>query len=133
MPIQEDILHSAGAVREHFNAGDYIFREGDRPLYYYQILIGNVKLNRYIDGKEFIQDELSDNHSIGEAMLILGKAYPLNAVALSDCTVLKISTEHFFHLLHLHPHIFLDIYSALADASFENAVMMDSITSKSME
>lgn len=133
MPIQKDILYSAGALREHFNAGDYIFREGDMPLYYYQILTGNVKLNRYSNDSEFIQDLLSDNSCIGEAMLIVGKTYPLNAVALSDCTVLKISAEHFFDLLHLHPHIFLGIYNALADASFENAVMMDSIISKGIE
>ncbi|SUX48714.1 cyclic nucleotide-binding domain-containing protein [Chryseobacterium indoltheticum] len=131
MSIQEDILYSAGALAEHYSAGDYIFRKGDIPQYYYQILTGNVKLNSYKQDKEVVQEILFAHSSVGESMFILRKPYLMNAVALSNCTVIKISTEHFLALLHLHPNIFLDIYSILADASFENAIMMDSLTNRS--
>jgi len=37
--ILEDILNSGRAVKANFSAGDYIFREGDMPQYYYQVLL----------------------------------------------------------------------------------------------
>jgi len=131
MPISEEILYSSSASKEHYYAGDYIFRKGEIPQHYYQILDGTVKLNSYINDKEVVQGILSDHSGMGEAMLILGKPYLMNAVALSDCTVLKITTKHFIDLLRLHPNIFFDIYSNLADASFENAKTINTFTNRS--
>lgn len=133
MAIQEQILHSVDAVERHFNAGDYIFREGDTPRFYYQILTGEVKVCRFIDGQEFVQDILSKNSSIGESMLIVGKPYPFNSVVLSKCTVLQVSIDQFFHLLKLHPQIFEDIYKTLADDTFEKVTLMDTLTNKNKE
>ncbi len=134
MSITEELLQTVEAIEEQYNAGDYIFREHAVPQFYYQIVTGEVKLNRYTeDGKEFIQNIISDRTCIGESMLILGKPYPVNAVALSKCIILKIRREQFFQLLQQHPHIFTDIYSALADITFEKSTLMHTVTSKNAE
>ncbi|MDR6403250.1 MULTISPECIES: Crp/Fnr family transcriptional regulator [Chryseobacterium] len=134
MSIQERLLHSVEAIEEHYNAGDYIFREDGTPQFYYQIVDGEVKLNSYSeDGKEFIQNILSGNACFGESMLILGKPYPVNAVAITKSTILKIGRDQFFQLLQGHPHIFLDMYKTLSEKTSEKMVLMQKITGKNAE
>ncbi|MCY0976782.1 Crp/Fnr family transcriptional regulator [Chryseobacterium wangxinyae] len=134
MSIQESLLYSAEAIEEHYDAGDYIFREDATPQYYYQIVSGEVKLNSYKeDGKEFIQNIFSANACFGESMLILGKPYPVNAIALTKCIILKVARELFLQLLQLHPDLFLDISKSLADNAHDKFVLMPKIASKNAE
>lgn len=131
--ILEDILNSGRAVKANFSAGDYIFREGDMPQYYYQVFTGKVKLNTFHGAKEFIHGVYSDYSCVGESMLILGKPYPMNAVALSDCVLLRVNSEDFFILLQHHPQLFQKIYSALAEVSFGNLSVINAITNISIQ
>ena len=134
MAIKEILLHSVEAIEEQYNAGDYIFREGSVPEYYYQIIEGRLKLNSFAsDGKEFIQNIFTDGSCFGESMFILGKPYPVNAVALSKCTIVKISRARFFQLLQHHPELFAEIYTALADNAFEKQALTRSIATENIE
>lgn len=134
MAIKETFLQSVEAIEEHYNVGDFIFREGSTPQFYYQIVSGEVKLNRFAeDGKEFIQNIFTDKSSIGESMLILGKPYPTDAVALTPCVILKLGRNRFFQLLQEHREIFTDIYSTLANHTFEKQTLMRVITSENAE
>lgn len=134
MSISEKLLRSLGAVEQQYNSGDYIFRQDSLPQFYFQIIDGNVKLNKYAeDGKEFIQDIINKNSSIGESMLILKKVYPVNAVAISKCTLLKMVSTQFFKMLQDHPSIFKNVYSTLADSTFEKQTLMHTITNKNAE
>ncbi|MDQ0780539.1 Crp/Fnr family transcriptional regulator [Chryseobacterium sp. W4I1] len=134
MSIQKSLLHSVQAIEEQYTAGDYIFREEAIPQFYYQIVTGEVKLNSYKeDGKEFIQEILSDNSCFGESMLILGKPYTVNAVALTKCNVLKIGRDQFFRLLQDNPAIFLDMYTTLSERTSEKLVLMQKISGQNAE
>ncbi|WP_294248345.1 Crp/Fnr family transcriptional regulator [uncultured Chryseobacterium sp.] len=134
MCISEKLLRSAGAVEQHYRSGNYIFRQDSFPQFYFYILEGDVKLTNYAeDGKEFIQDIIHGKAGIGEAMLILGKVYPVHAIALSDCTFLKLARNQFFQLLQDNPSAFKEIYTALAQSTFEKQTLMHTITSKSAE
>jgi len=131
MSIVPKLLHSAGASEEHYNSGNYIFREDGIPQFYYQILNGDVKLNNYSrDGKEVIQNIVSDGNCFGEAMLFLNKKYPINAIALTECTIIKISREKFLNLLDEHPHTALEICAALSEKTYSRFVLMRKISSK---
>ena len=131
MSIKPRLLHSVGATEQHFYAGDYIFREDGTPQFYYQILEGEVKLNNYSnEGKEFIQNILPAGNCFGESMLFLEKPYPVNAVALSNCTVLKICREKFLTLLDIYPHIALDICNTLSEKTYNKFILMRKISSK---
>ena len=130
MAIQEQILRSVNCTEESFNAGEYIFHEGDVPQFYYQIVKGEVRLTRFINGSEYIQDILSEKSSIGESMLLVQKPYLFNAVAVSECIILKVEKEELFRLLKIHPQIFENIYKTLADDTFEKLTLMDAISNK---
>ena len=83
--IPENLLISFGAEMKNYKAEDIIFREDESPIHYYQIEKGKIKLNNYTEnGKEFIQNILSDGHSFGESLHFINRPYPMNAVAIED-------------------------------------------------
>lgn len=134
MCISEELLRSIGATEQYYSAGDYLFRQDTLPQFYFYIMEGRIKLNKYAeDGKEFIQDIIDRKSGAGESMLVLGKPYPVNAVALSECTVLKVAGTQFFTLLRDQPSVFRDIYSRLADSTFEKQTLIHTITSRTAE
>ncbi|MCT2409903.1 hypothetical protein NZD88_20305 [Chryseobacterium antibioticum] len=54
--IVEDVLISFEAETKEYKAGDIIFREGEFPMFYYQIDKGQIKLNHYTEngkGQDF--------------------------------------------------------------------------------
>lgn len=116
MIISEDLLLANGAIYESYAHNQIIFNEGTIPKYYFQIVSGIVELNNYHeDGKEFTQNILSDGQSFGECVLFNNKVYPVNAIAKTQCEVLKLSKEGFSNLLHQNPEVTLEIFKCLAD------------------
>lgn len=129
MPIKEDLLYSAGAIEEQYNPGDYIFRESTTPQFYYQLVTGDVKLNNYnFDGKEFIQNILTSEDSVGSSMLFLEKTYPVNAMALSKCTILKVSKTSFLKILENQPSLYLEVCKSLSDRLYSKYILMRKIS-----
>lgn len=123
--ITEELLITHGATVKDYHAGDIIFHEGDPPLYYYQIGSGKVKLNNYSeDGKEFIQNIFSDGHSIGESLLFVDRPYPMNAFAMEECRILKLSKTGFLNILKQNPEISLNVYQCLAERMYYKYIML---------
>ncbi|MFC5872245.1 Crp/Fnr family transcriptional regulator [Chryseobacterium arachidis] len=48
-------------------------------------------------------------HCFGESYLLTEKLYAVNAVALTDSTIIKLSKDSFLTLIEKHPKIFFDI------------------------
>ncbi|MCJ7936114.1 MAG: Crp/Fnr family transcriptional regulator [Chryseobacterium sp.] len=131
MVIDENILHSAGAEIRDYKPSESIFREGDTPNYYYQIISGEVKLNNYNEeGKEFIQNILSKGQSCGESILFIKKPYPMNAETLTECSVLRLHKSAFFALLNESPQLCLEVSSFLSQRLYYKFVMMQNISSQ---
>lgn len=129
MSIKENILHSIGATEENYNSGDYIFRENGSPQFYYQIIEGDVKLNNYSsDGKEFIQNILTCKDAFGEEMLFTEKAYPMNAIALSQCTIIKICKTTLFSYLTKYPNLYIEVCKSLSERLQRKFVLMQKIS-----
>lgn len=125
MVIKEDILHSMGASIKTFRPSETIFQEGDIPNYYYQIIKGEVKLNNYNEeGKEFIQNILSDGQSLGESLLFTGNTYPMNAVVLTECSVLRLPKQNFLSLLEASPKLYFDICKYLSERLYYKYIML---------
>lgn len=131
MAIEEFIIKaSVGRVRE-YDAGDVVFSEGNLPNYYYQIIEGEVKLTNYDDdGKESIQNIVTAGHSVGEFLLFIDKKYPANAIAISNCKILRISKLKFFKLLEDHPELKMDLIKNLSDSMFLKFVMRQILSIK---
>jgi CRP-like cAMP-binding protein len=132
--ITENLLFSSGAEIKTYEANETIFREGELPLYYFQIIEGKVKLNNYNeDGKEFIQHLFSNGQSFGESLLFIDRPYPMNAVAMEDCKIIKLPKSHFLKLLQENPEISFTIYQCLADRMYYKYVMLYNLSFQNPE
>ncbi|WP_294287042.1 Crp/Fnr family transcriptional regulator [uncultured Chryseobacterium sp.] len=131
MIINENYLRSAGAEMKEYSPGTIIFQEGNSPLYFYQIIEGQIKLNNFTeDGKEFIQNIKSEGQCFGEALLFLDKPYPMSATALSQCKVLRLCKENFFGMLDIYPKLYRDICLSMSDLLYYQYVMLQKNSSQ---
>ena len=130
MNIDLEILNAFGVEKKIYQRKEVIFREGDQPVFYYQILKGKVKVNNYHeDGKEFIHNILGENNSFGEALLYIDKKYPMNAIALSECVMLHISKATFFQMMEENPELSQHLNSCLSHRIYSNMIMMQNLAS----
>ncbi|MBT2620114.1 Crp/Fnr family transcriptional regulator [Chryseobacterium sp. ISL-6] len=134
MVIEENYLYSAGAELRKYNVGESVFFEDDKPLYYYQIVKGEVKLNNYnMDGKEFIQNILSQGQSVGESLLFGDKLCPMNAIAVSPLSILRLKRSDFFGMLEQNPDLYLALCKGLSDRLYYKYIMLQKNSSENPE
>lgn len=130
MMLSEDLLLAYGAKYEEYTPNQTIFTEGSYPKYYYQIINGTVELSNYhFDGKEFIQNIFSTGQSIGESLLFGDHPYPMNAIAKTPCTILKIAKLDFLTLLTKQPEVSLTLFRCLSDRLYNKYKMLFSLSS----
>lgn len=116
MIICENLLFSHGAELHNYNSGDYIFAEDSTPKYYLQIKSGTVKLSSFLeDGKEFIHGMPFDGHCLAETYLFHDQKYAVNAIALTDCEIIKLEKNKLMEMLKEQPELFFKMYSYTAD------------------
>jgi CRP/FNR family transcriptional regulator, cyclic AMP receptor protein len=109
--IDREILTKYGARETQFKKDEFIFQEGEQALYYYQVIMGSVKMmTTSSDGQEFIQGIFKVNDSFGEPALLCDFPYPSSARALQACQLAKVSKENFLLLLkeNFDVHLQLD-------------------------
>lgn len=125
MAINERTLHSAGAEIKEYGPGEFIFQEDNEALYYYQIIQGEVKLaNTSEEGKEFIQNIFSSGQSFGDFILFLDRKYPVDAVTLTDCIILRLCKNNFFSLLRTYPHLYFNVCHAMSSYLYYQYIML---------
>ncbi|WP_228458663.1 Crp/Fnr family transcriptional regulator [Chryseobacterium aureum] len=131
MNIAESLLYSFGGEEKNYKKREIVFKEEDHALYYFQIVAGKVKLNNYNeDGKEFIHNILGRKQSFGEAMLFLNQNYPINAICLEDCRIIRLPKNNFFEMLSQHPDLSLEMNACLSQEIFYKLKMMQSMASQ---
>lgn len=127
--IPEDLLLNSGARTKIFDKDEYIFREGQKARYYYQIISGEIKMNNYLEsGREFIQSFFAAPRSFGEPPLFSQIPYPANAIATATSEIIFLEKEAFLELLVEHPNIHLKITEALAKRLYYKAIMAPEIS-----
>lgn len=125
MLIDNELLYRYGAQIITVNSLETIFSEGEKPKFYYQINEGRIKLSHYDEnGRELIQSVLSKGQSVCELMLFIEQNYPVNAEALSNCEVIKISKDNFFQMLKDNLSLSLDINKFLSERLYQKFLMM---------
>lgn len=132
--IPEKLLESYKARQKKYLKGELIFQEGSLPANYYQILEGEVKMcNFNNEGREFIQGIFYEKQSFGEPPLFLNRAYPANAIAVSDCVIAVLSKNDYLDLVRDNPEIALAIIEHLAHRLHYKSVMAAEISSQEPE
>ncbi|MGC5743827.1 Crp/Fnr family transcriptional regulator [Chryseobacterium sp. NFX27] len=131
MLVDIDLLTSYGGFIESHSPSDIIFEEGDEPQFYYQVITGSVKLNHINeDGKELIQSILSDGQSVCELLSFIKETFPVNAVAISECTIIKVPIKKFLKLLDDHRQAARDVQQFVAERLYHKFIMMQNNASK---
>ncbi|MEP2024488.1 cyclic nucleotide-binding domain-containing protein, partial [Reichenbachiella sp.] len=94
--IKSSILLKAGAKKVQLDKGEWVFRQGDHALFYFQVLKGQIKMSNFSDqGQEFVQGLFSDGQSFGEPPLFVDVTYPASALATTHCELLKLGKDKF--------------------------------------
>lgn len=93
-------------VRKHshvieLDEGKSLFCQGDEVISFYLVLDGKIKLFRISpEGKEKVVDIVSKGETFAEALMFMDQPnYPVNATALTSCTVLGINSWYFKTML----------------------------------
>ncbi|MGO4772061.1 Crp/Fnr family transcriptional regulator [Flavobacterium sp. W22_SRS_FK3] len=132
--IVTELLEKYGALKKFFNKNEVVFKEGNLPTYYYQIISGEIKMSNYNDdGREFIQGIFYKAQSFGEPPLFLNQNYPANAIAVEDSEILVLAKKSFMKLLEENPTVSITIIENLAQRLFYKSVMAAEISTQEPE
>lgn len=102
-------------IRKFFKK-EYIYHEGDKAEYLYQILDGKVKVSRMNEsGKEFITDLFNHGDFFGYQDLLTGEKHKESAVALEDAKVALVSKHDFLNILQGNPEIAITFLKSLTE------------------
>src|SRR5215213_5954926 len=98
--IDSNLLILLGGVFKNYNKGEYIFKEGQQPHFYHQIIKGKVRMfNESENGKEFIQGFFSTGQSFGEPPIFIPTTYPASAIAEEPSVIIRLNIPSFTQLL----------------------------------
>lgn len=127
MVIEEDLLIKFGADIINLAKDDLLFKKNDIPLYYYQIKKGRIKHRNVYADREFVQNFQTTGECVGEFFLFSSVAYPMDAVGMEDCTILRLEQSKFFKLLKANFEIQVHFYQHVADQIYFTYNILDSI------
>lgn len=94
----EEIERIAQGTRElHLTRGDVLFQRGDPSSGFYVVVYGQIKLALSSpQGIEKVVELFGPGQSFGEAVMFMGKPYPVYSQALADSLVLHITKSVVF-------------------------------------
>lgn len=132
--VKVDLILSCGGTLRNVVKNELIFKAGQFPSYYYQVVEGKVKMNNYSDdGKEFIQEIFTEGRSFGEPPLFIDEPYPANAMAISSGVVVQIKKILFDEMLYKYPEVSMEINRSLSRRLYYKAIMAPELSSQSPE
>lgn len=101
----EEIARIAEGTRElHLARGDTLFRRGDPSTGLYVVVHGQIKLALTSpQGVEKVVELFGAGQTFGEAVMFMGKPYPVYAQALADSLLLDISKTVVFEGIERDP------------------------------
>jgi CRP-like cAMP-binding protein len=130
MIIPENILKTYGGVFVEVEKDGYVFAEEDKPLFYYQVMEGSVKMSSFSeDGQEFTQGIFHAGQSFGEPALFGNFPYPNNAIATESSRICRLPKEALFSILEQHPDIQRKFYHMLSHRLRYKAMILKEISS----
>ena len=128
MFIEEDLLIAFGGDIIELKKNELLFKDNSVPANYYQIRKGKIKLtNLQAGNREFIQSLHLRGECVGEIFLFSSYHYPLAAVAMEDCTVLRLERGALFKLLKADFEIQLKLFQYIAERMRFNFIFLNSL------
>ena len=109
LSMDELLLIDQGLAQTQVSEGEQIFAEGDWGVHLYIIASGQVQLVKAVDGAQRELKQLKEGQYFGEVALFDDAPRWDGAIALSDCTLLKLEKGRFLSLVTQRPHIILEM------------------------
>ncbi len=109
LSLDELLLIDQGLEQVQVLAGQTIFAEGDSGFHLFIMATGRVQLVKAIDGSEQTVAQLGRGQYFGEVALFDDAPRWNGAIALEDCTLLKLGKQRFLSLVTQKPQIILEI------------------------
>lgn len=101
---------------KHYALREYIFREGDEPIFLYFLNKGKVKTFKMNeDGKEYITGLYNSGDFFGYTALLEHDSYTDSAQVIDDAEVLLIPKDDFYHLMGSNSEVISSFIKLLAD------------------
>ncbi len=123
MTMDPNILIAYGAAVQKYKKHAIIFRQDEMARFYFQVLEGEVKTyNVNHNTKEFVQGIFGAGESFGEPALFVRDVHPVNAIAIRQSVILKLSGDVFFTLLAEYPDIQRIMLDHFARQMYDHAV-----------
>ena len=132
--IPDDILKSYGPHLISLRKGALLFKEGSKPVFYYQVYQGKIKMvNQNEEGKEFVQGFFSHGESFGEPPLFGNFKYPGSAIAVEDSKIWRLEKTIFLELLKNNFELHYTLTQILAKRLLYKAMQLREISSHAPE
>ncbi len=95
----ERMLKCSKSYERHYKAGEYIFRQGDKPTKIYLLLNGYIHIAKdFASGKRDVLYMVEEGNVFGEMFLFADMDnYWYDAIAAVDVDVLEIPWDFFYH------------------------------------
>lgn len=120
---------TVGAHQFSIAKGEMLFNKGDPADGFYVIVDGRIKLSFISrDGKEYIAEIFGSHEYFGEAVMCLGKPYPVCAQALLDTTLLYISKDVVFKNIDQTPGFARKIITGLCIRLLDRVQALEFLT-----
>ncbi len=101
---------------KQYSLKEYVFREGDSPIYLYFLSKGKIKTFKMNeDGKEYITGLFNSGDFFGYTALLEHSNYSDSAQVLDNAEVLLIPKEDFYHLMGSNTEVIGSFIKLLAD------------------
>ena len=133
MLIDSDKLIAWGGMSKRYRKHEIIFREGEMPRYYFQVVSGKVKLYNTTDTKELTQGIFTTGDGFGEPLIFIDEPYPTSAVAISDTVIIRLLKEQFFKLLDEYPFYQKKFLELFAWRIYEKSLLAKELINSSPE
>jgi hypothetical protein len=109
LSLDELMLIDESLEQTQVLSGETIFIEGDMAAHLYIIADGQVQLVKEIDGAKRSLRQLGKGDYFGEVALFDDAPLWDGAIALDNCTLLKLEKNRFLSLITQRPHMILEI------------------------
>lgn len=126
MVICENILLENGGEIISYQSDEFLFNKDTYAEHYLQIKKGNVKISISNSRKEFLYGLPCRGHCIGESYLFIRKKYPFNAIAISECEIIRLQKIKFEKLVAKNPDLLANIYAYTAERIHYKNLMLAS-------
>lgn len=91
---------SAEILKEVYNAGDFIFFEGDIDYHFYIIESGSIQIfSKSKSGQRIDIARVDEGESFGEFAMLDKQPRSASAQAITDCTLIKVSQVGYEQLI----------------------------------